>query len=116
MAGIETFDAPLVLLAGGRDKNLPWVDFAVLVSERIDHLVTFGEAGPMIADLVVSQKTDRPETVDTLPDLHSAIRKAAQRTNPGDTVLFSPGGASFDEFDDYSKRGEKFKKWVSQLS
>ena len=44
MAAIKSFNQPIVLLAGGRDKDLPWDDFSVLVRERVDHLILFGEA------------------------------------------------------------------------
>ena len=49
MAAIRSFDEPLVLLAGGRDKNLPWDDFAQLVRQRVEHVVLFGEAAQKIA-------------------------------------------------------------------
>ena len=48
MAAIRSFHEPLVLLAGGRDKNLPWDDFAALVRQRVDHLIVFGEAAEII--------------------------------------------------------------------
>ena len=48
MAAIRSFDEPLVLLAGGRDKDLPWDDFAALALRRVDHLVVFGEAAEII--------------------------------------------------------------------
>ena len=50
IAAIRSFDRPLVLLAGGRDKNLPWDSFADLVSHRVDHLIIFGEAKGTITD------------------------------------------------------------------
>ena len=56
MAAIRSFDEPLVLLAGGRDKNLPWGDFAALVQQRVEHVVLFGEAAEKIAGALGSSK------------------------------------------------------------
>ena len=48
MAALRSFDEPLVLLLGGRDKKLPWDELAALVNERVKAAVLFGEAGPLI--------------------------------------------------------------------
>jgi UDP-N-acetylmuramoylalanine--D-glutamate ligase len=48
MAAIRAFDEPIVLMLGGRDKDLPWEELAALVHERVDHVVLFGEAADKI--------------------------------------------------------------------
>jgi UDP-N-acetylmuramoylalanine--D-glutamate ligase len=48
--------------------------------------------------------------------LHEAVLKAAEVAEPGDVVLLSPGGTSFDEFRDFAERGERFGAWVQELS
>ena len=109
MAAIRSFDEPLVLLAGGRDKNLPWDDFASLVHQKVKHLILFGEAAEKIAmafsDMAIS----------SCSNLEEAVHMAAQVVREGDVVLLSPGGTSFDEFRDYEERGECFKHLVMQL-
>jgi UDP-N-acetylmuramoylalanine--D-glutamate ligase len=57
-AAIRAFDEPLVLLLGGRDKNLPWEDLARLIHERVDHVIVFGEAAEKILDALGPQKPD----------------------------------------------------------
>lgn len=109
MAAIRSFDEPLVLLAGGRDKELPWEDFASLVRQRVDHLILFGEAGEKIAGVVSGVPLTR------CSNLHEAVYAAAQVARSGDVVLLSPGGTSFDEFRDFEERGECFKHLVMQL-
>ena len=52
MAAIRAFDEPIVLLLGGRDKDLPWEELMQLVSERVDHVVLFGEAAEKIQKTV----------------------------------------------------------------
>ena len=48
--------------------------------------------------------------------LQDAVLKAAEVAESGDVVLLSPGGTSFDEFKDFAERGERFRKWVQELS
>ena len=49
MAAIRSFNEPIILLLGGRDKNLPWDRLVDLIRERVDHIVLFGEASELIA-------------------------------------------------------------------
>jgi len=117
MAAIRAFGEPIVLLAGGRDKNLPWEDFAALVYERVDHLVLFGEAAEKIARAVGPIKPGRrPFTLVHCGGLNDAVRAAADLAEAGDVVLLSPGGTSFDEFRDFEQRGEAYRKWVLELT
>ncbi len=116
MAAIRSFDEPLVLLAGGRDKDLPWEGFAQLVCERVDHLVLFGEAAAKILLAVqAARKHGRPYTWEVCPGLETAVQAAARVAKPGDVVLLAPGGTSFDEFADFVERGERFRMWVEAL-
>jgi UDP-N-acetylmuramoylalanine--D-glutamate ligase len=124
LAAIRAFDEPIVLLLGGRDKNLPWKELAALVHERVDHVVLFGEAAEKInAALgapVPGQPPQyggiRPYTLAHCSGLKEAVQAAAHAAEPGDVVLLSPGGTSFDEFRDFEERGEVFRTWVSELS
>jgi UDP-N-acetylmuramoylalanine--D-glutamate ligase len=47
--------------------------------------------------------------------MNEAVKAAAAKVAPGDVVLLSPGGTSFDEFRDFEERGEEFNKWVMEL-
>ncbi len=117
IAAIESFEEPIVLLAGGRDKDLPWDKLGELVHQKVDHLVLFGESVDLIAEAVGDVKPGlRPFTIDHCEGLEEAVKKAAQKAEAGDVVLLSPGGTSFDEFIDYEERGKRFIKWVKELS
>jgi UDP-N-acetylmuramoylalanine--D-glutamate ligase len=116
MAAINSFSEPLVLLVGGRDKKLPWGEFAQLVHQRVDHLIAFGEAAGLILNAVGPQVPEhRPYTINTCQTLEEAVHIAAQLVQPGDVVLLSPGGTSFDQFRDFEHRGESYEKWVKEL-
>jgi UDP-N-acetylmuramoylalanine--D-glutamate ligase len=114
MAAIRSFTEPIVLLLGGRDKNLPWNNLAALVRQRVDHVVLFGEAAEKIQAALDQDKG--LYTLERCQGLEEAVRAAAKVAGPGDVILFSPGGTSFDQFRDFEERGEAYRKWVSELS
>jgi UDP-N-acetylmuramoylalanine--D-glutamate ligase len=117
MAAIRSFDEPIVLLLGGRDKDLPWEELILLANERVDHIVLFGEAAEKIEATVCSLGLrEKRFSVTRAAGLHDAVLKAAEIAKAGDVVLLSPGGTSFDEFKDFAERGERFRTWVRELS
>jgi UDP-N-acetylmuramoylalanine--D-glutamate ligase len=119
LAAMRSFEEPIVLLAGGRDKDLPWDAFAEEVLRRVRRLITFGEAGPMIAMIVEEAREPGEETrlgeVTCVGTLEEAVEEAARATRSGDVVLLSPGGTSFDAFRDFAERGDRFKDLVRAL-
>lgn len=116
MAAIRSFSEPIILLAGGRDKDLPWQDFAALAHQRVKHVVLFGEASEKILTALNSYNGESHiVSIDRCKSLHEAIEIAAVYSKPGYVVLLSPGGTSFDEFLDFEQRGEAFSQWVQQL-
>jgi len=118
MAAVRSFDEPIVLLLGGKDKDLPWGELAELVRDRVDHVVVFGQAAEKILGALGKQKSGekRPYSVHTCDGLQEAVHKAAEVAESGDVVLLSPGGTSFDQFSDFAERGECFRTWVQELS
>jgi len=117
IAAIRSFDEPIVLLLGGRDKDLPWDDLMRLVNERVDHVVLFGEAAEKIEKTANSLGLGKRRfSVSRADGLQDAVIKAAEVAESGDVVLLSPGGTSFDEFKDFEERGERFRAWVQELS
>ncbi len=123
LAALRSFDEPIVLLAGGRDKDLPWGEFAHEAWQRVRQLITFGEAGPMIAREVGRKKQKAGdnghaaglEEITQVETLEEAVMAAARVARPGDVVLLSPGGTSFDAFRDFAERGDRFKELVRAL-
>jgi UDP-N-acetylmuramoylalanine--D-glutamate ligase len=117
IAAIRAFDEPIVLLLGGRDKDLPWEELIQLVKERVDHLILFGEAAEKILKTAQEPRLGEDRlTVTRTNSLREAVVKAVEVAEAGDVVLLSPGGTSFDEFKDFEERGERFREWVQELS
>jgi UDP-N-acetylmuramoylalanine--D-glutamate ligase len=112
-AAIRCFERPLVLLLGGRDKGLPWEELAELTAQRAAHVITFGEAGEMISGIFARVTPQLSRT--NVKNLAEAVGAASKIARPGDVVLLSPGGTSFDEFVDFEDRGEHFRQLVNEL-
>jgi len=115
MAAIRSFREPLVLLAGGRDKDLPWEEFAQLVVQRLRYLILFGEAAEKIEAIIRATPGSHALPMLRCKGLKDAVGLAAEVVEAGDVVLLSPGGTSFDEFSDFEERGECFRRWVRNL-
>lgn len=115
MAAIRSFQEPIVLLAGGRDKDLPWESFADLVIQKVRHLILFGEAAEKIRQAIEKADQQKQLPLTICPNLYQAVQAAKEIVREGDVVLLSPGGTSFDEFRDFEERGECFRKWVMDL-
>ncbi len=114
--GSEVGPAGLILLAGGRDKHLPWEEWAAEVHARVRHVVAFGEAAALIARVLAARpSSSRLESLVTAPDLPAAVRAARRLARPGDVVLLAPGGTSFDAYTDYAARGQHFRDLVNSL-
>ncbi|MBD3233364.1 MAG: hypothetical protein GF315_06535 [candidate division Zixibacteria bacterium] len=107
---LRSVNSPIILIAGGKDKG---GDFSVLrdeVKKKVKGMVLIGEAADKI-DMQLSDVT-RTHRVSSMKD---AVEKAKTLSQNGDTVLLSPGCASFDMFRDYEERGRVFKEEVNRL-
>ena len=116
IAAIQSFVEPIVLLLGGKDKNLPWDNLVNVIHNRVDHVILFGDAEEKILKAIGKPVPgERPYTVHKSHNLHQAIIDASGIVQTGDIVLLSPGGTSYDAFTDFAERGECFRLWVQQL-
>ena len=115
IAGINSFRQPIVIILGGRDKNLPLNEMAHLINQRCRSVVTFGEASELYAKSVVDVGHENPPTVDQVESVSEAVITAQKRARSGDVVLFSPAGTSFDAFRTFEERGSSFKNTVLQI-
>ncbi len=113
IAGLLSFDEPVVLLLGGRDKNLPLDELAAEVRRRCRAVVLFGEAASKLQHALNQIAARTPVIrVDTLPEAVAAATAAAR---PGDVVLLSPACTSYDAYENFERRGEHFRALVSPI-
>ena len=104
---LESFEAPVWLIMGGRPKGGPFSPLGELVRERVERIFAFGEA----ADRIESE-LGKFITVEKVTCLEEAVAGAVRAAREGGVVLLSPGCASFDQFHDFEQRGEMFKNYV----
>ncbi|MCG8591866.1 MAG: UDP-N-acetylmuramoyl-L-alanine--D-glutamate ligase [Proteobacteria bacterium] len=104
---LESFDAPLVWLAGGQAKGTDWGALAEVAARHARLALLFGEAAPALARVL----GDRLPT-ETLPSLEAAVERAAAVAQQGEIVLLAPACASFDAYESFEARGEAFKHAV----
>ena len=116
MAAMRALKGPLVMLLGGRDKDLPWEDLAAMLHERQTKVVLFGEAGSLVSAVLKKFEGASPSyPLHQVKTLEEAVIKAAEIAEKGDKVLLSPGGTSYDAYRDFEERGEHFRKLVKAL-
>ncbi len=116
MAAMGALEGPLVMLLGGRDKDLPWEDLAEMVHERQAKVVLFGEAGSLINSALKKYEGDKHSyPLFQVKTLQEAVQKAAEIAEKGDKVVLSPGGTSYDAYRDFEERGEQFRNLVKAL-
>lgn len=107
---LEGLTVPVVLIAGGKDKEGDFAPLRELVLKKVKRLVLLGEAQEKIARTF----EDHP-AVERVGSMEQAVERAAAAAEAGEIVLLSPGCASFDMFRDYKHRGEVFKQAVEGL-
>ena len=108
---LASFTEPVVLLLGGRNKGGNFHDLAASIRRHVKSIVAFGESRQEI----VAALTDAAP-IETAADMQAAVSKAFKTALPGETVLLSPGCASFDHYDNYVQRGEDFRRAVAELT
>lgn len=110
---IEAFDQPIIIIAGGYDKNIPFGEFGRKIAEKAKTAILLGQTAQKIADAIAAgPKTSiKIEFVDSLA---KAVGLAKQLAANGDVVLLSPACASYDMFDNFEQRGQEFCRLVRE--
>lgn len=114
MAALHSYDEPLVLLLGGRDKKLPWDEMLAQALRQARAIIAFGEARDLIA-AAATRAGARDGEIRQAETLDQAVALAAGCAQPGDVVLLSPGATSYDAYRDFAERGEHFRQLVAAL-
>lgn len=117
VAGLKAFEKPVILIAGGYDKNIPFEKLAFEGYDKIKTIVILGATKSKIKEQFVRLKEEKGIEVPMIlvDSLEEAVLKAKEVATSGDIITLSPACASFDMFPNFEARGNKFKEIVSEL-
>ena len=108
---LNSFDEPIIWVVGGIDKGNNYDDLIPLVKRKVKAIICLGKQNKNLID-IFSKCTELIISTDNMSD---AVNSAYKVSKPGDVVLLSPACSSFDLFDSYEDRGNKFKEEVRKL-
>lgn len=108
---LEGTGAPVLWIAGGRDKGLSYDALADKAMDRVQTALLIGEAADQLETCLSGRVP-----CERLASLDQAVRRAAELARPGDVVLLAPACASFDQFENFEERGECFRRAVHNLT
>lgn len=117
IAGLYSYDEPIILIAGGYDKNLDYTPIAKPIVEKVKCLILFGQTSGKIFDAVKEEleKQGKQLPIYMCSTLQETVDIARKQAKSGDVVLFSPASASFDFFKNFADRGNQLKNLVEQI-
>jgi UDP-N-acetylmuramoylalanine--D-glutamate ligase len=110
LKALAAFSGGLWVILGGKDKGSDYAPLAAPLKEKAHAALLIGAA----AEKIASQLPDSAALI-VCGTLEAAVCEAHARATPGDTVLFAPACASFDQFQNFEHRGREFKRLIAQL-
>ena len=125
IAALEAFEQPVIIIAGGYDKNLPFDELGRKIAEKAKVALLIGQTASKIADAIrnanmsmrakQSNLSERYPKTQIVNSLEKAVELAHHLAVPGDIILLSPACASYDMFDNFEDRGKEFINLVQTL-
>jgi UDP-N-acetylmuramoylalanine--D-glutamate ligase len=116
ITALEAFAGPKVVIAGGYDKKLPFDELGARIAHRAKAAVLIGQTAEKIAAAIRSAAPGpSPVRIERASSLAQAVDIAHALAAPGDIVLLSPACASYDMFDNFQQRGQRFADLVRSL-
>ena len=106
---IESFNSKIYLLMGGKDKNLNYISVKNILGKKVKKVFLIGENKFLLAQFFSSKNSIICKDME---DAVIQLRKVIKKT---DTIVFSPGSSSFDSYNSYIERGEKFNQYVNKF-
>ena len=114
IAGLNSFQQKVILIAGGYDKHIPYDVLGQPICDHVKLLLLTGATAPKIRECVENIEGEHPPIIE-VENLETAVQEAAARAESGDVVIMSPASASFDRFKNFMERGKLFKSLVEEL-
>ena len=117
IAGLNSFEEDIILIAGGYDKNLDYEPLAKPIVDKVKGLILIGQTAEKIYEVVNKKLQEENKDLDIYicDEFSQTVQIANKIAKPGQIVLFSPASASFDMFENYAQRGKKFKELVNSI-
>ncbi|MBN2317147.1 MAG: UDP-N-acetylmuramoyl-L-alanine--D-glutamate ligase [Sedimentisphaerales bacterium] len=114
IVALETFSQPVIIIAGGYDKNIPFDELGEKIAERAKAAILIGQTAEKIAKKI-AENIEKKTNVQIVDSLAKAVTLTHDLADPGDVVLLSPACASYDMFDNFEHRGREFIDCVKAL-
>ncbi len=117
ISALRSFEKPIVLVAGGTDKNLDFAEFAKEICVKAKKVILLkGNATEKILHQIKKCGDDSfAANIEVVESMDEAVKEARKLAEKGDVILLSPGAASFGLFANEFDRGDKFKEVVKKL-
>jgi UDP-N-acetylmuramoylalanine--D-glutamate ligase len=115
VVGIDAFEGGVHAILGGSEKNEPFAPLLGPLRERASACYLTGATADRLAAELAPLLADGIE-LHRCVDLEDAVRRAAAAARPGEVVLLSPACASFDAFENFERRGDRFREIVGELT
>ncbi len=115
IAGLRAFDQKIILIAGGKDKGIPYDALGPELNEHVKLLILCGATSNVIRHAVESAENYTGLEIADVGDYGEAAALAQSRAEDGDVVMLSPASTSFDRFANFMERGKVFKEIVNTL-
>jgi UDP-N-acetylmuramoylalanine--D-glutamate ligase len=113
--GIRAFEGGVHVILGGSEKGEPYEPLLDPVRERCVACYLIGASAERLAE-ALAPAIEAGVALHRCDDLEDAVRRAAATARPGEAVLLSPACASFDAFENFEERGERFRRIVETLA
>ena len=115
IAGLNSFQEKVILIAGGKDKGISYEGLGPVVNDHVKLLLLCGATAGVIRESVRKAENYAGLEILDVADYHEAVAVADSRSQEGDVVILSPASTSFDRFANFMERGRVFKEIVNAL-
>jgi UDP-N-acetylmuramoylalanine--D-glutamate ligase len=119
-ATLSAFSQKVIMIAGGKDKNIPYDSLGEVILKRVKALILIGATADKIEAAVHAAHKNMPE--EPLPEIYrcttypQVVETAHAIAKPGDIVILSPASTSFDMFNNFEERGKLYKQLVMGIN
>jgi len=110
---LESIGRPLIVIGGGKGKGDDYTPLGEAFKKYAKHVILIGEDAALIAEAARNVEYDR---ISHALSMEEAVETAWRHAKPGDTIMLSPSGSSYDMFVNFEQRGDFFKDAVRVLA